>query len=140
MKFRDYFSPKQMIFSACVVALMLLFAVRQSNNVVRVTFYDNSIFIKATRYTMDIPYEEIESAELTALAEAGEEVVDTFDDDTVRVGVWNNQEWGDYHACIDPDTSNCVVIRHDDGRIFVFSCKNDTKTEKLYSELLTRLN
>jgi len=139
MKFRDYFSIKHILFAIGLVALMLVFAFWQSGNVVKVTFYEESVFVKARRYAMDIHYEDIQSAELTAMEESGEEVLDSFDDDTVRTGVWKNEAWGEYTTCIDPDTDNCILLKIEDGRTLVFSRKDDETTEALFETLQTYL-
>ena len=139
MKFRDYFSIKHILFAIGIVALMLGFAFWQSDNVVKVTFYEESVFVKARRYAMDIHYEDIQSAELTAMEESGEEVADSFDDDTVRTGVWKNDVWGEYTTCIDPDTGNCILLKLADGRTLVFSRKDDATTTELFNTLQTYL-
>ncbi len=139
MKFRDYFSIKHILFAIGVVALMLAFAFWQSGNVVKVTFYEQSVFVKARRYAMDIHYNDIRSAELTTMEESGEEVADSFDDDTVRTGVWKNDAWGEYTTCIDPDTGNCILLKISDGRTLVFSRKDDETTAQLFETLQTYL-
>ena len=139
MKFRDYFSIKHILFAVGVVALMLAFAFWQSDNVVKVTFYEESVFVKARRYAMDIHYDDIRSAELVAMEESGEEVADSFDDDTVRTGVWKNDAWGEYTTCIDPDTENCILLKISDGRTLVFSRKNEETTAELFETLQTHL-
>ena len=139
MKFRDYFSIKHILFAVGVVALMLAFAFWQSDNVVKVTFYEESVFVKARRYAMDIHYDDIRSAELVAMEESGEEVADSFDDDTVRTGVWKNDAWGEYTTCIDPDTEKCILLKISDGRTLVFSRKNEETTAELFETLQTHL-
>lgn len=141
MKFRDFFSnKKQIIFSVCIVALMMVFAVRQSNNVVKVSFNDNSVFIKTARYNMDIHYADIDSVDLVPMEEPGEELSDAFDDDTLQVGTWRNDAWGEYTACIDPDTPNAIQVRIRDGRVLVFSRKNEATTTDIFETLQTYLS
>lgn len=140
MKFRDYFSVKQIIFSIGVVALMLVFAFWQSDNVVEVSFDSDSIYVHSSKYTMDIVYSDIVSAELGSWVEAGEEVADTFDDDTLLTGIWKNETFGEYTACIDPDAGICIVVKIQDGRTLVFSRKDDATTTELFQTLQTYLN
>ena len=140
MKFKDYFSVKHMLFAVGIMAIMLLFASYQSNNVVEVTFYEESVYVKAKRDMMDVHYADIQSAELTAMAPSGDEVQSSFDDDTVRTGTWKNEAWGEYTACIDPDTGNCILLKIADGRTLVFSRKDDATTEELFSTLQTYLD
>ena len=140
MKFRDYFSIKHILFSAGIVALMMVFAFSQSNNVVKVTLDGDSIFVKSKLYNMDILYTDIASAQLTSLEAPGEEVRDAFDDGTLVAGVWKNEAWGEYHCCIDPDTANCVVMTLHDGRTMVFSRKDGETTAALFHQLMERLS
>ncbi len=144
MKFWQSFSKsamkRQFLFGLFLFAVMLPIAVLDSNTQVKVNFYDTDVSIKSDKYTMSIPYGIIESAELTAMAEPGERVENSYDNDVLRAGVWHNDAWGEYHIAADLDTSNCIVVHLDDGRTFVFSCKNDTKTEKIFNELQTHLN
>ena len=140
MRFRDYFSVKQILFSAAIVALMIIFAFIQSDNLVKVHFEDSSVQVISSRYSMDIPYADIASAELTDLADAGEEVANSRDDDTIRTGCWSNSVWGEYHIVADLDPTNCIVVHHKDGRIFVFNRKDNAETAKLYETLLSQLS
>ena len=131
---------RQFLFGLFLFAVMIPLAVLDSNTQVKVSFYDTDVYIKSDKYTMSIPYGIIESAELTAMAEPGERVENSYDNDVLRAGVWHNDAWGEYHIAADLDTSNCIVVHLDDGRTFVFSCKNDTKTEKIFNELQTHMN
>jgi hypothetical protein len=144
MKFWQSFSKsamkRQFLFGLFLFAVMLPIAILDSNTQVKVSFYDTDVYIKSDKYTMSIPYGIIESAELTAMAEPGERVENSYDNDVLRAGVWHNDAWGEYHIAADLDTSNCIVVHLDDGRTFVFSCKNDTKTEKIFNELQTHMN
>ena len=91
-------------------------------------------------YKMSVRYDQIISAELDALGDPGEKVLDGFDNDIVRTGTWHNDAWGEYSVNADPDTSNCVVLTLTDGRIFVFSIKDDDTTEEHYRTLLSYLS
>ena len=143
MKFWQSFSKKailrQLIFVLVLFGIMFLIAVWDSNTQVKVSFYDTDVYIKSDKYSLSIPYEQIQSAELEALADPGERMEDSYDNDVLRAGVWENDTWGRYYIVADLDTINCIVVRLDDDRIFVFSCKNNEKTEALYTELLTHL-
>ena len=140
MRFRDYFSIKHILFGIAIVALMMVFAFNQSNNVVKVTFDDDSVYVYSKLYNMDILYSDIAHAELTTLEEPGEEIQDAFDDGTLVAGVWNNEAWGEYHCCIDPDTANCVLMTLIDGRTMVFSRKDGETTATLFHELMDYLS
>lgn len=140
MKFKDYFSLKHIIFAVVLFAVLMPFAIRDSNNQVKVSFDDTTIYTASNKYNMSVTYEQIADIELVPLAEAGEKVEDGYDDDILRAGKWKNDTWGEYYITADLDTSNCVVMHLTDGRIFVFSCKNDDTTSSLYNQLQTHLN
>lgn len=143
MKFWKSFSKKavlrQFFFVLALFALLIPIALWDSGTQVKVRFYEDEVDVKSDRYTMIVRYDLIESAELTELAEPGEKVQDGFDNDIVITGTWKNDVWGEYSINADPDTSVCVKMTLTDGRIFVFSCKDDAKTEELYKTLMTHL-
>ena len=143
MNFWKSFSKKavlrQMFFVLALFAILIPIAIWDSGTQVKVRFYDEDMMVKSDRYTMTVRYDQIDYAELTELAEPGEKVQDGFDNDIVRTGTWRNDVWGEYSVNADPDTSLCVKMTLTDGRIFVFSCKDDVKTEELYKTLATIL-
>ena len=131
---------KQFIFVLVIFALLFPIAMRDSATQVKVKFYTDDMQIKSDRYTMTVRYDMIASAELDTLGDPGEKVQDGFDNDIVRTGTWRNDVWGEYSVNADPDTSNCVVLTLTDGRIFVFSVKDDETTEEKYQALLPHLS
>lgn len=139
MKFRDYFSLKHILFAIGLIALMLLFAIRQSNNTVKVSFNRDMVDVTSAKYSMSIRYEDIVSARLTDLAEDGERIDYCYDDGTLRAGIWHNDTWGDYIIVADLDTSKCIYIEIEDGRVLVFSRKNDKTTKEDFETLQTYL-
>ena len=140
MKFKDYFSIKHMLFAVALFAILIPFAIRDSNNQVKVSFDDTSVYTSSNKYSLTVSYDQIDRVELAVLPEAGEKVEDGYDDDILRAGKWINDTWGEYYITADLDTSNCVVMHLTDGRIFVFSSKNDETTAEHYQTLLTHLN
>ena len=94
----------------------------------------------SSKYSLTIQYADIVSAELADLAEAGEEIRDSYDDEILRAGVWRNDTWGEYIICADLDTTNCIVVTINDGRTMVFSRKNEATNAELYQTLQTYLS
>jgi hypothetical protein len=139
MKFRDYFSLKHILFAVVLMAIMLFFAIRQSNNTVKVYFEDTNVQVTSSKYSMTIQYADILSAELVPVEAAGEKIADTYDDDILRAGTWRNAVWGEYSICADLDTTNCIVLTIDGGRTLVFSRKNDETTAEIFQTLQTYL-
>ena len=143
MNFWKSFSKKsvlrQFVFALVVIALLIPMAIWDSNTQVKVKFYEEDMMVKSDRYKMSVRYDQIADAELTDLADPGEKVLDGFDNDIVRTGTWRNDVWGEYSVNADPDTSNCIKLTLTDGRIFVFSVKNDEKTAEIFDSLLPYL-
>ena len=131
---------KQLLFVLFLFALLIPVAVWDSNSQVRVHFDDTSVQVKSDKYTMDIPYSEIASAELTGLAAPGEKVRDSFDDDILRTGIWRNDAWGEYCINADLDATNCVLLRLTDGRVFVISRKDNDTTREICETLLSHIS
>lgn len=134
---KKYF-VRYLVFGLILFAVVIGLSMVESNYKVQESFDDTSVTIKSKRYSMNVPYDLIAEAELTAMPERGD-VVDGSDDMTVRTGVWNNELWGEYYVCADPDSTNCVAMHLTDGRIFVFSLKNDETTAAAYETLLSHL-
>ena len=143
MNFWKSFSKKSVLRQLCfvIVLFMLLIPVAlwDSDTQIKVSFDAESVFIKSDEYNMTIGYDEIASAELTALAEPGEELEDTVDNDIIRTGKWSNDTWGEYYINADLDTTDCIVATLKDGRIFVFSRKDNEATAKDYETLQSHL-
>ena len=131
---------KQLFFVLALFAVLIPLAIWDSNTQVKITFNADSVFIKSDQYSLSVPYEIIDSAELTDLAEAGEKTEDGWDNDIIRTGKWTNSTWGEYYIVADLDASNCVVLHLNDGRVFVFNHKNNTATIKAFETLQTYLN
>ena len=125
-----------MLFAVALFAILIPFAIRDSNNQVKVSFDDTSVYTSSNKYSLTVSYDQIDSVELAVLPEAGEKVEDGYDDDILRAGKWINDTWGEYYITADLDTSNCVVMHLTDGRIFVFSSKDDETTQQHFDTLI----
>ena len=139
MRFRDIFSLKQIIMAVLVLTLFILIGLWDSATQVKVSFHEQSVVVKADKYQMDIPYDRVESVELVVLPEAGTGIKYDFDDNTMRSGYWENKAWGPHHVIVDLEAENCIVLRLDNGEIFVFSRKDTASTTELYHTLCAHL-
>lgn len=126
-KFWKLVSKRDLIFVAVIFAVVIVMTFFETANKVRVTFGDESVDIKSPRYTMNIPYDMVDSIELMDLPGGGKDV-NGKDDMVTRTGVWENEVWGEYHICANLNSTNCVVVHLNDGRVFVFSNKNNETT------------
>ena len=125
---------KQVVFILVLMAAMLAIAFYDSAEDIKVTIEPESVTIKATGYTMNIPYEMIESMELVDMPKEGT-IISGKDDLVVRYGNWENEAWGEYFICADLDATKCIVAHLDDGRVFVFSRKSNQETETIFENL-----
>jgi len=134
-KLKNFFSGKDALFLTIIfVAVIVVSLIKPSQNV-KVDFDETSVDVLSAQYTMNIPYEMIESIQLTMIPEPGE-IIDGDDNVSTRTGLWKNDTWGEHYLCLDEMTSNCVVVFLKDGRIFVFSNGSDEQTEESYKVFL----
>lgn len=137
-KFWKLVSKKDLVFVTLIILIAVIIPLVQSANNVKVTFGEDAVDIVSRRYTMNVPYEMVESIELTELPDGGENLSGR-DDMVTRTGKWKNEVWGEYYACLDLQTSQCVVIHLNDGRIFVFSRKSNEDTISVYETFQNHL-
>ena len=130
---------RQLVFILCLFVVMFLLAIWDSNTQIKVKFDDAAVHVKSDKYTMEIPYSDISSAELAQLPDAVDPVMNAFDDDIIRTGVWSDSTWGDHHCNVDLDCSSCIAVYLKDGSLFVFSRKSDKATAEDLQTLQTYL-
>lgn len=143
MKFWKSFSKravlKQLFFGLFLFAILIPIAIWDSNTQVKVSFDAEAVYVGSDKYSMNIHYADITSAELVPLEEPGEKVKDGYDNDILRAGVWINEAWGEYIIVADLDATTCILLKLEDGRTLVFNKKNDKATAEVYETLLTYL-
>ena len=88
-KFWKLVSKKDLVFGALIILIAVIIPLVQSTNNVKVTFGENAVDIVARRYTMNVPYEMVESIELADLLDGGENL-NGRDDMVTRTGTWKN--------------------------------------------------
>ena len=138
-KLKYLFKWRDVLFAAFLIGLAVLFAFCSAQNMIEVTFTDEAVDIVTAKYTMNIPYEMIESVELGVVSDKDEQVTGRSDM-ALRTGVWKNETWGEYHGCIDLQTDTCVLVHLKDGRLFVFSQKSNEQVEMDLATLQGYLN
>ena len=137
-KFWQLVSKKDLIFGALLILVVVIITFVEINNKITVTFEDAAVTIQSSKYSMKVDYDLISSAELVEMPDEGE-VVDGFDDMSIRTGNWHNAAWGDYVVCAVPQATNCVVMHLTDGRTFVFNCKSNEETAAIYETLTAHI-
>lgn len=142
MKFFEMFKNKTavryFIFGIFVFAATIVFSYIDSANDVKVTIGDSEVTIHSDYNSMSISYKDIQSIELVPIPEAGT-VVSGKDNMTLRYGTWINDYWGEHFICADLDCTNCIAVKVDDGRVLVFSSKNNDTTQQIYETLLEKI-
>lgn len=131
-------SWKHVISAIAFFALAIALSFIDSADDVSVSFEQDSLIVSSKSYKMTVGYHEIENAELTAIADSGENISGS-DNLTLRAGRWKNEVWGEYNICADLDCTNCIVLHLNDGSTYVFSRLSNKETENIYQELLTHL-
>ena len=137
-KFWKLVSRKDLVFGILLFAVVIGMTVYETYHKVAVEFSDTAVDIRTSKYSMNIPYDQVESVELMELPDAGQ-VLDGADDMTARTGLWENETWGEHYICADLNSPTCVAVYLKDGRIFVFSRRSEVETERDYRQLLDRI-
>jgi len=137
-KFWQIVSRKDIKFLSLLFVIVVIISIVQGTNLVTVNFGEDSVDIQSKKYSMNIPYDMVVSAELMDMPAAGERI-EGNDDMTLRIGHWENETWGEYYVCANLNCTNCVAVHLNDGRIFVFSYKSNAKTAEACQMLLDRI-
>lgn len=137
-KFWQTISTKDFGFGIILLALVIVISVLQPSNKIIAEFDDESVNIKSSKYTMNIPYDMVADIVLVEKPDMGEEI-NGHDDMILQTGTWKNEVWGEYEMCTEIATDNCIVIHLTDGRIFVVSRRDNEETAKVFEEFQTRL-
>lgn len=138
-KLKSLLSFKDFFFTVLIFAIILGLAFCNSESQVKVTFQADSVDIVSSRFTMNIPYDMVEKIDLVVYPDDGE-LLKGKGDISLHTGVWTNSAWGEYYACVDLGAKQCITVLLDDGRLFVFSRKNDKETAGIYETFQTYLN
>lgn len=138
-KMKALFRWRDMIFALFLMGITLIFAFCNAENMMDVTFGETSVDVVTKRYSMNIPYEMVESIEIGQIDE-DDDLVNGVADLALRTGTWTNKEWGEYTACMDVQTSKCILVHLNDGRLFVFSHKSDEKVQSDFETFQSYLN
>lgn len=129
-KLKYLFKWRDLAFTVLLFAVILTIAFCRAESMMDVTFGETAVDITTSRYNMNIPYDMVESIEIGKVDE-DDDLVSGVADIALRTGTWTNEVWGEYSACVDVQTDDCIVVHLNDGRIFVFSHKsNETVAEE----------
>lgn len=138
-KLKSLFSWKDLFFTVLLFGIMLMLAFCNAESQVQVKFQEESVDIVSAKFTMNIPYDMVEEINLVEYPEDAE-LLNGNGDISLHAGLFSNSAWGEYNACVDLGAKQCITVLLDDGRLFVFSRKNDEETAAIFDTFQTYLN
>lgn len=138
-KLKFLFKWRDLAFTLMLFAIILLIAFCRAETMMDVTFSEDAVDVVTDRYSMNIPYDMVESIELGKINE-DDEIINGVADIALRSGVWHNEQWGEYTACMDVQTDDCIVVHLNDGRIFVFSHESNETVAEEFATFQSYLN
>lgn len=138
-KLKYLFKWKDLAFTAVLFVGILAIAFFRGESMMDVTFGETAVDVTTSRYSMNIPYDMVESIEIGQIDE-DDELVNGVADIALRTGTWRNEQWGEYSACVDVQTGKCILVHLNDGRLFVFSHESDEKVQSDFETLQSYLN
>ena len=120
-------SKKDLIFGLIILALVIIISIARPSQNVKTIYDTDAVDVKSTKFSMNIPYEMVSRLELADLPDLGENV-DGYNNRVIQTGLWRNDTWGEYQACLDLACETCIVVYLNDGQIFVVSLRNADDT------------
>lgn len=94
------------------------------------------------KYSVTVPYEEIESIELISFPDPGEKV-DGGSSRSYYWGTWKNEEYGEYQLYVSKKSPSAILVRNVSGDVVIFNQGDDdttVNTFKLFQDLLASLS
>ena len=125
-KLKYLFKWRDLAFTLLLFALILTVAFCRAEDMITVNYGEKAVDVMTNRYSLNIPYDMIESVQIGDVAE-DDEIIKGKGDIALLTGHCTNKDWGEYYGIIDRQTSKCVLIHLNDGRLFVFSHQSDEK-------------
>ena len=138
-KLKYLFKWRDLAFTLLLFTLILTVAFCKAEDMIKVTFGEEALDVVTNRYSMNIPYDMIESVEIGNV-DKDDEIIQGKGDIALRTGHCLNENWGEYYGILDLQTDKCVVIYLDDGRVFVFSHMSDEKVTEDFNTLMSHLD
>ena len=138
-KLKYLFKWRDLAFAVVLFTLILAVASCRAENMITVTYGEEAVDVVTNRYSMNIPYDMIESVQIGDVDE-DDEIIKGKGDIALLTGHCMNKDWGEYYGIIDRQTSKCVLVHLNDGRLFVFSHESDEKVQRDFETLQSYLN
>ena len=138
-KLKYLFKWRDLAFTVLLFTLILTVAFCRAEDMIQVNFGEDALDVVTNRYSMNVPYEMIESVEVGIL-DKDDEIIEGKGDIALRTGHCTNKDWGEYYCVLDLQTSKCILIHLNNGRIFAFSHKSDEKVQEDFNTFQRYLN
>ena len=138
-KLKYLFKWRDLAFTVLLFTLILTVAFCRAEDMIQVNFGEDALDVTTNRYSMNVPYEMIESVEVGVL-DKDDEIIEGKGDIALRTGHCTNKDWGEYYCVLDLQTSKCILIHLNDGRIFAFSHMSDEKVQEDFNTFQRYLN
>ena len=122
---------KNLALVVLILALVLFYIFSGGSVGISLDFGENELILSASNYDWLIPYDEIESLELTKLPDKGT-LIEGIEKRTLCCGTWKNDTFGEYTLCADPRIETCIVIRVKFGGVYVLNYENSDSTKQLH--------
>ena len=137
-KLKYLFKWRDLAFTLMLFTLIITVAFCRAEDMIKVDFGEDALDVVTSRYALNIPYEMIASVEVADL-DKDDTIIQGKGDIALRTGHCSNKEWGEYYGVIDLQTQKAVLIRLNDGRLFVFSHRSDEKVQSDFETLQSYL-
>ncbi len=103
-KLKYLFRWRDVIFAVFLMGIMMIFAFCNAENMMDVTFGETAVDVVSKRYTMNIPYDMVESVEIGEINQ-DDQIIKGKGDIAMRVGLSTHEHWAEYYASLDLHTS-----------------------------------
>ena len=133
-KLKYLFRWRDLAFTLVLFSLILIVAFARADDMMQVSFGETALDVTTNRYGLNVPYDMIASVEIGQV-DKNDKILEGKGDIALRTGHFVSEAWGEYYGCIDLQTTTCIVIELDDGRIFVFSHKSDETVAEEFARL-----
>lgn len=130
---------KNVFFILIVLAMILVYTLSGGSVGIWLDFGEDSLAIAASNYDWIVPYDQIDSMELTLLSDPGT-LMEGIEKRTLCCGTWQNDVWGEYTLCVNPKIEQCIVLTMQSGQILAINYENSESTQSLYKMFTDLLN
>lgn len=129
---------KNLFFIVVILAMVLFYTLSGGSVGISLDFGEEVLTVSAEKFDHIIPYGDVENLELISLPAPGT-LLEGADKRSLRYGVWENEQWGEYLQCVTPKVDQCILITMESGEVFLLNYQDAESTaalHKMFTELL----